>query len=72
MYIIYTKDNCTYCDQAKSLLESKGIPFETKKLGKDITRDELIARIPSARTMPQIMLGDKLIGGFNELRNALA
>lgn len=72
MYIVYTKDNCTFCDQAKSLLESKGIPFETKKLGKDITREELIAKIPTARTMPQILKDNQPIGGFTELRQLLA
>lgn len=72
MYTIYTKDGCAQCDQAKSLLAQKGIPFQAMKLGKDITREELLAKIPSARTMPQIMRGEQLIGGFMELRNALA
>ena len=72
MYTIYTKDNCTYCDQAKNLLTQKGINFEALKLGVDITRDELLEKIPTARTMPQIMMGDRLVGGFTELKNELA
>ena len=71
MYIVYTKDNCTYCDQAKKLLEQKGVPYQTYKLGQDITRDELLAKIPSARTMPQILRDDRLVGGFMELRKEL-
>lgn len=71
MFTVYTKDNCTYCDQAKSLLSSKGVPYQVKKLGEDISRDELLALIPSARTMPQIMKGDQLVGGFMELRKEL-
>jgi glutaredoxin len=71
MYIVYTKDNCTYCDQAKTLLTQKGMPFKAYKLGEDISRDELIAKIPTARTMPQIMKEDRLVGGFMELRKEL-
>lgn len=72
MYTVYTKDNCTYCDQAKNLLAQKGIDFHSIKLGVDITRDELLAKIPTARTMPQIMKGDRLVGGFTELKTELA
>jgi glutaredoxin len=72
MFTVYTKDNCTYCEQAKSLLQSKGLPFQTVKLGEGISRDELLAKIPTARTMPQIMKGDQLIGGFMELKAQLA
>ena len=72
MFTIYTKDNCTYCDQAKSLLAQKGIPFQALKLGEDITRDELLAKIPSARTMPQILKDGAPIGGYMELRQLLA
>ena len=71
MYTVYTKDNCTFCDQAKALLSSKGLPFETIKLGEGISRDELLAKIPTARTMPQIMKDGALIGGFQELRKEL-
>lgn len=72
MFTLYTKDNCTYCDQAKMLLTSKGLPFQTLKLGSDITREELLAKIPTARTMPQILKDGQLIGGFKELKDAIA
>ena len=72
MFTLYTKDNCTYCDQAKSLLRSMGIPFETLKLGEDITREELLAKIPTARTMPQILKDNQPIGGYVELKQMLA
>ena len=72
MFTVYTKDNCTFCDQAKSLLSQKGIPFRAVKLGEDISREELLAKIPMARTMPQILQDDKPIGGFRELRQLLA
>jgi len=69
--IIWSKYNCPYCDQAKALLKNKGIPFEEKKIGDGYTREELLEAIPTARTVPQIFLDDKLIGGFTELNEHL-
>lgn len=72
MFTVFTKDNCTYCDQAKLLLTQKSLPFQIRKLGEDITRDELLSLIPTARTMPQILKDDKPIGGFTELKQLLS
>ena len=72
MYTIYTKDNCPFCDKAKNLLTQKQIEFKSLKLGVDFTREELLPKIPSARTMPQIMVGETLIGGYKELESSLA
>lgn len=77
MITIYGKDNCTYCDQAVNLCKQKGVEFTYKKLGVDITREELIDKIDSygylARTMPQIVdeTGCCYIGGFAELKAKL-
>jgi glutaredoxin len=68
---IWSKYNCPYCDQAKALLKNKGIPFEEKKIGDGYTKEELLEAIPTARTVPQIFLDDKLIGGFTELNEHL-
>jgi len=68
---VWSKYNCPYCDQAKALLKSKGIEFEEKKIGDGYTREELLEAVPGARTVPQIFLDDKLIGGFTELRTHL-
>ena len=69
--IVWSKENCPYCLQAKALLESKGIEFEERNVNKDWTREQLLAAVPNARTLPQIFLDDKLVGGFNELRKHL-
>ena len=69
--IVWSKENCPYCLQAKALLESKGINFEERNVSKDWTREQLLAAVPNARTLPQIFLNDKLIGGFTELRKHL-
>ena len=69
--IVWSKENCPYCLQAKALLESRGIEFEERNVQKDWTREQLLAAVPTARTLPQIFLGDNYIGGFTELRKHL-
>jgi glutaredoxin 3 len=46
----------------------KGIEFEERNINKDYTKEQLLEAIPTARTVPQIFLDDKLIGGFTELK----
>lgn len=65
--IIWSKQNCTYCDRAKNLLKTKGIEFEEKIIGKQFTREQLLEVVPNAMSVPQIFLGEEYIGGFNEL-----
>ena len=69
--VVWSKDSCPFCVQAKALLESKDIEFEERNVSKDWTREQLLEAVPNARTVPQIFLDDKLIGGFNELRQHL-
>ena len=69
--VVWSKDSCPYCVQAKALLESKGIKFEERNVSKDWTREQLLEAVPTARTLPQIFLDDKLVGGFNELQRHL-
>lgn len=70
--IVYSKDNCANCRTAMALLKTKGVEFEVKKLGSDITREELIALIPHARDMPQITVNGVSLIGMDGLRKWLA
>lgn len=70
--IVWTKEACPYCVQAKALLEQQGIEYEEKKIGVNHTREQLLEAVPNARTLPQIFLDDQLVGGFTELRKKLA
>lgn len=70
--IVWSKYQCPYCDQAKSLLTQKGIQFEERKIGDGYTKEDLLEAVPTARTVPQIFLGEELIGGFNELKSYLS
>jgi glutaredoxin len=69
--IVWSRYNCTFCDQAKALLESKGIPYEERKIGDGYTREELLEAVPNARTVPQIFLDEEYVGGFTELKKKL-
>ena len=69
--IVWSKNACPFCDQAKNLLKSKGIEFEERNVQTDWTKEQLLEAVPNARTLPQIFLNDKLVGGFTELRKHL-
>ena len=69
--ILYSKDDCAFCDKAKNLLKIKAIEFIEYKLGKDFDRETILDMFPNARTFPIITLDKKHIGGYNELYDLL-
>jgi len=66
--VIWSKRSCTFCEQAKSLLKSKGIEYEERKIGDGWTKEELLEAVPTAQTVPQIFLEEEYIGGFQQLQ----
>lgn len=72
MIIVYTKDNCPYCIKSKTLLQSKGLEYTETKIGSDITREEFLDLFPNARTVPQIIFNEELVGGYDELVKKLS
>ena len=66
--IVWSKDNCTFCDQAKALLEQRNIAYEERKIGYGYSREDLLEAVPTARTVPQIFVNNNHVGGFTELR----
>jgi len=67
--VVWSKDNCPYCVQAKNLLQLKGIEFEERNITQGTwTKEQLLESVPNARTLPQIFLDEELIGGFTELK----
>lgn len=66
--VVWTKYGCTYCDQAKALLKQKSMKFEERKIGDGWTKEDLLEAIPSARTVPQIVIDGDKIGGYSELK----
>lgn len=66
--LVWSKYHCPFCDQAKALLTQRGIQYEEKKIGDGYSKEDLLEAVPNARTVPQIFLDGKLIGGFTELK----
>ncbi len=65
---IYTKFACPYCVRAKHLLDNKGVKYlEHDISGGGPKRDEMLARKPDARTVPQIFINGAGIGGSDDL-----
>ena len=69
--VVWSKDSCPFCVQAKALLTQKGIEFEERNINEDWTKEQLLEAVPTARTLPQIFLDDNYVGGFVELRKHL-
>lgn len=65
---IYTKWGCPYCVAAKSLFDRKGVAYAEY----DITmggpkRAEMQERVPTARTVPQVLIDDRAYGGYDDI-----
>ena len=54
MITIYTKDNCPACISAKAQMTAAGQEFKEVLIGRDITREEFMAKFPHIRTVPYI------------------
>lgn len=67
--IVWSKDDCGYCVMAKNLLKQKGYEYEERNIsGGSWSKDDLLKEVPSARTLPQILIDGVLVGGYTELR----
>jgi glutaredoxin len=65
--IVWSKENCPSCSKAMTLLDSLKINYEVRKVGTEWTREQLLEAIPAARTVPQIMINNSVIGGYESL-----
>ncbi len=67
--VIYTGPLCNFCSAAKHLLNKKKINYEEIDIGYDEKkREEMLKNSNGAKTIPQIFIGEKHIGGYVELR----
>ena len=68
--VIYSKNNCQFCNKAKHLIKTLGLEYEEKSLEKDFDSDpsKMMEDIGKpVRTMSQIKIDGQLIGGYNQL-----
>ena len=65
---MYTTRWCGYCVRAKALLDGKGLPYEEINLDQDPRFRAHLHELTGRMTVPQILIDDRPIGGFAELR----
>lgn len=65
---IYSQPDCSYCQQAKKLLEARGIAYQERDISQDEEQVIEMVRRTGGRTLPQILIRNRPIGGFAELR----
>ena len=67
--VIYTGPLCNFCSAAKHLLNKKKINYEEIDIGyDDKKREEMLKKSNGAKTIPQIFIEDKHVGGYVELK----
>ncbi len=62
---IYTKTYCPYCDRAKALLKDKNQTYKEINLDDDPNEFENLKKKTNLKTVPQIFINDRCIGGFS-------
>jgi glutaredoxin 3 len=69
---VWSQTNCPACTEAKRLLEQRAITYVECMIGiNGYSKKDLIKKIPDARSVPQIFLNGKYIGGLHELKKEL-
>lgn len=67
MIKIYTTSWCPYCVAAKRLLNEKGLSYEEINIEKNNISREKLATLTGGRSVPQIVIDDEPIGGYDDL-----
>ena len=66
--IIYSSNNCGYCELAKNLLDSLSYQYQEINVQEiPNKRDEMLRKSNGRRTVPQIFISDLHVGGYDEL-----
>ncbi|MDA0678794.1 MAG: glutaredoxin 3 [Proteobacteria bacterium] len=67
MVTIYGTEHCAFCTAARMLLKKKGVDYVDILVSRDAELREEMARLSGRRSVPQIFINDRPIGGFDEL-----
>jgi glutaredoxin 3 len=67
---VYTTDPCSFCVRVKALLKSRGVEFDEVNLAKDPAGRVELARRTGMMSFPQVLVGDRVIGGYSEVQKA--
>lgn len=66
--VIYTTSYCPFCTRAKALLRSKQVDFEEIDVTRDERLREEVTRLSGRKTVPQIFIDGKPVGGFDDIK----
>jgi len=64
---IYTTQYCPYCVRAKRLLQKKNVPYEEIDVSRDDDARMKLMQSTGRRTVPQIFIGERHVGGSDDL-----
>ena len=64
--IIYTQDLCEFCDSAKKEFERRSWDYTSHNVKHEDNKKALLELLPNAKTVPQIWIENKHIGGYHE------
>ena len=68
--IIYTSENCSFCQSAKAIFKEKKLKFKEINISKnEKLKNEMIKKSNGMMTVPQIFVNSKHIGGYEDLIN---
>jgi glutaredoxin 3 len=67
---VYTTEPCSFCRRVKGLLTARGVEFSEVNLSKDPAGRMELAQRTGMMSFPQVLVGDRLLGGFAELQAA--
>jgi len=70
--IIWSKPDCPKCVSAQTLLSNRGYDVEERKLGFGWNREQLFDVVPNVRSVPQIFIDEKYVGGLEDLEKYLS
>ena len=72
MITIFTTSDCRYCVMAKRLMDEKGLKYQALNIqDSSEIMDQFIAKTSGARFVPQILVNDTLVGGYDALKVAI-
>ena len=69
--IVYTAPTCIWCDRVKSLLKDNDYIIEEVQMNKVVLEDLKTRFNKTIRTVPQVIIDDKFIGGYHEVESLM-
>jgi glutaredoxin 3 len=71
MIVVYSQPNCSFCVQAKNLLNRRGVAFQEVPMTDPTIKEGVRLRYPTAKTAPVIVMDGVYIGGYQQLQSIL-